>query len=77
MHEITDTKTRHEAWLLSLPNVTGVGIGEKAGRPVIKVFVTQKLAAPELASDELVPQSLEGHEIDVEEIGVVEAETTY
>jgi hypothetical protein len=77
MDEITDTKTRHEGWLLSLPNVTGVGIGERAGRPVIKVFVTEKVAASELAPDELVPQSLDGHEIDVEEIGVVEAETAY
>lgn len=75
MDEITDIKTRHEEWLLSLPNVTGVGIGERAGRPVIKVFVTHKLPSSELAPDELIPPGLEGHEIDVEEIGVVETET--
>ena len=76
MHHIAETKTRHEDWLLSLPNVTAVAVGEDAGRAVIKVFVTHKVPASELAPDELVPASLEGHAVDVEEIGVVEAETT-
>jgi hypothetical protein len=73
---ILEAKSRHEAELLGLPNVTGVGIGERAGKPVIKVFVTKKVHASQLARDELVPRSLEGHEVDVEAIGFVEAQQT-
>ena len=62
---------RNEQALLRLPNVTGVGIGEKDGREVIKVFVTRKVPASELGRDELVPRSLESIDVDVEEIGFV------
>jgi hypothetical protein len=71
---IAEVKARHEAELLSLPNVTGVGIGERAGKPVIKVFVTEKVPASQLAPGERVPRTLEGHEVDVEATGVVEAQ---
>jgi hypothetical protein len=71
---IAEAKARHEADLLSLPNVTGVGIGERAGKPVIKVFVTEKVPASELAPGERVPTSLEGYEVDVEAIGFIEAQ---
>jgi hypothetical protein len=71
---IEEARSRHEAELLSLPNVTGVGIGERAGKPVIKVFVTRKVPESQLAPDERVPRTLEGHEVDVEAIGVVEAQ---
>jgi hypothetical protein len=71
---IEEAKSRHEAELLSLPHVTGVGIGERDGTPVIKVFVTRKVPESQLAPGEVVPRSLEGHEVDVEEIGVVEAQ---
>jgi hypothetical protein len=71
---IEEAKSRHEAELLSLPHVTGVGIGERDGTPVIKVFVTRKVPKSQLAPGEVVPRSLEGHEVDVEEIGVVEAQ---
>ncbi len=70
---IEEARSRHEAALMKLPNVTGVGIGERAGQPVIKVFVTEKVPESSLAPDELVPTSLEGHEVDVEEIGFIEA----
>lgn len=72
MPEITidEAKRRHEDELLDLPNVTGVGIGERGGKPVIKVFVTEQV--PESG----VPASLEGYEVDVEEIGVIQAEST-
>jgi hypothetical protein len=72
---IDEALHRHEDDLLSLPNVNGVGIGERDGRTVIKVFVTEKVPRSSLAPDELVPASLGGYEVDVEEIGVVEAQT--
>jgi hypothetical protein len=71
---IAEAKTRHEAELLALPNVTGVGIGERAGKPVIKVFVTEKVPESQLAPENRVPRSLDGYEVDVEAIGIIEAQ---
>jgi hypothetical protein len=71
---IAEVKSRHEERLLALPNVTGVGIGERAGEPVIKVFVVEKVPESALAPEALVPPSLEGYPVDVEEIGSIEAE---
>lgn len=68
-------KRKYEEQLMRLPNVTGVGLGEKAGKPVIKVFVTHKVPESALQPEEVVPKTLEGYETDVEEIGVVTAQT--
>ncbi|MFP5350584.1 MAG: hypothetical protein ACLGHO_12165 [Gammaproteobacteria bacterium] len=68
---IETVRTKYEAQLMQLPNVTGVGIGEKAGRAVIKVFVTHKLPESALKPSEVVPKSLDGYATDVEAIGVV------
>jgi hypothetical protein len=73
---IEEAKRRHEDELLALPNVTAVGIGERAGEAVIKVYVGRKVPASELGPEERVPRSLDGHPVDVEEIGFVEAETS-
>ena len=72
---IEAVKKKHEEKLMRLPNVTGVGIGEKAGKAVIKVFVTHKVPKSALRPQEIVPELLEGYESDVEEIGVVTAQT--
>lgn len=71
---IEEAKRRHEGDLLALPNVTAVGIGEREGETVIKVFVTHKVPSSQLGPGESVPPSLDGHQVDVEEIGVVEVE---
>lgn len=71
---IEAVKRRHEEGLMRLPNVSGVGIGEKEGRKVIKVFVTHKFAKSDLKPEEIVPRILDGYETDVEEIGVVSAQ---
>jgi len=70
---IETVREQNEESLMRLPNVTGVGIGEKAGKTVIKVFVTHKVPESALRTQEIVPKSLESYEIDVEEIGVVTA----
>ena len=63
---------RHaEQELMSKPNVTGVGIGERNGKPVIKVFVTRKLPKSELRASEIVPEKISGYPTDVVEIGVI------
>lgn len=65
---------KYEDQLMRLPNVIGVGIGENAGKKVIKVFVTHKVPVSSLQPQELVPKKLEDCETDVEEIGVVTAQ---
>jgi hypothetical protein len=72
---IKDVKMKHEEKLMRLPNVTGVGIGEKGGKEVIKVFVTHKVPESSLRPDEIIPKSLEGYEVDVEDIGTVTAQS--
>ncbi len=72
---VESVKMKYEEQLMRLPNVTGVGIGEKAGKAVIKVFVTHKVTESALRPQEIVPKLLEGYESDVEEIGVVTAQT--
>lgn len=72
---IEAVKEKNEERLMRLPNVTGIGIGEKAGKVVIKVFVTHKVPESALRPEEIVPKTLEEYETDVEEIGVVTAQT--
>lgn len=64
---------KHETELMSLANVQGVGLGERAGKPVIKVFVDAKVPESSLPSDQIVPKNLEGCDVHVEEIGVITA----
>ena len=72
---IEAVKSKYEEQLMRLPNVTGVGIGEKAGKAVIKVFVMHKVFESSLRPQEIIPKLLEGYDTDVEEIGVVTAQT--
>ena len=71
--DITNVKQKYENYLLSLPNVNGVAIGEKAGKPTILVFVTHKVPESSLQPQEIVPKILDGFETDVEEIGSITA----
>lgn len=52
---------------MRLPNVTGVGIGEKKGKEVIIVFVKGKVSEAALQPSEIIPKTLEGYETNVEE----------
>jgi len=72
---IKRVKMKYEEKLLQLPNVTGVGIGEKAGQEVIKVLVTHKLPESALRPQDVVPKMLDGYKTDVHEIGVVRMQT--
>jgi hypothetical protein len=73
--EIEAVSRKHEEQLMKLPNVVGVGIGEKEGKEVIKVFVTHKVSESELRPQDIVPKTLEGWETDVEEIGFIAAQS--
>jgi len=73
--DIMDVQAKYEQNLMQLPNVTGVGIGEEGGRPVIKVYVTRKVPEEFLQSQEIIPRTLDGYETDVEESGTITAQT--
>lgn len=64
---------KYETELMSLVNVQGVGLGEQAGKPVIKVFVNAKVSESSLPPDQIVPKNLEGCDVHVEEIGIITA----
>lgn len=59
---------------MRLPNVTGVGLGEKAGKPAIMVLVTRKVPESSLRPQDIVPTALGGYETDVVETGALEAQ---
>ena len=60
---------KHEDALLAYPNVTGVGIGKRAGQDVIKVMVVRKVPESSLQPQEILPKEIDGCALDVEEIG--------
>ncbi len=71
---IKQVMEQYEDQLMRLPNVKGVGIGEKEGKPVIKVLVAHKVPESTLQSHEIVPKILEGYQTDVEEVGEITAQ---
>jgi hypothetical protein len=71
---IKNVMEQNEEQLMQLPNVKGVAIGEKDGKPVIKVLVVQKVPESTLQPHEIVPKILEGYQTDVEEVGEIVAQ---
>jgi hypothetical protein len=64
--DIKSVLKKHEESLMKLPDVTGVGIGEEAGKEVIIVFVKEKAAKSLKGSQSIVPKNLEGYEVKVQ-----------
>ena len=73
-------KKKYEQRLFSFPNVVGIGIGVKetkqvsTGKLCLKVYVTQKIPKGKLHENALITEKLGGIEIDVEEVGRLEAQ---
>jgi len=78
--KVKSVKRTHEQMLLAKPNVVGVGIGYRVehGRQTdtvsIVVMVNQKLPANQLKPDELIPTTIEGVPVDVQETGALHAQ---
>ena len=70
---IQEVMKRNEDFLMKLPNVVGVGIGEGQGEQIIKILVRQKVPESSLPPEQIVPKRLEKYRTDVEEIGPVTA----
>lgn len=70
---------KYESYLLSLPNVVGVGVGYKIKKGIqtdqisIIVYVEKKLPKNLLSDKEIVPVRLDGFPTDVVETGQIEA----
>ena len=66
---------KYEDQIMQFPNVVGIGIGKKGDTDVIKVFVTNKVPEAALQAHDIIPKGLDGYETEVEEIGIVTAQT--
>jgi hypothetical protein len=64
--DIETVLKKYEGQLIQIPNVTGVGIGEKSGKEVIIVFVRKKIPEAALRPNEIIPKELEGYLTDVQ-----------
>jgi hypothetical protein len=65
---IEQIQERHEAALMAVPGVTGVGVGLRDGHPVLLVLVRER--TPEVAR---LPQSLDGIPLVVDVVGDITA----
>ena len=64
-----EVMARNESRLMSIPGVTGLGISESAGQPVISIMVNELTA--ELK--EKLPEQLEGVPVKIDVVGEVSA----
>jgi len=76
---VMEVKRAHEDELLAKRNVVGVGVGyrkrgsERTSEIALVVMVTQKLSPTLLAPEDLIPTSIEGVPVDVQEVGEITA----
>ncbi|HVT58622.1 MAG TPA: hypothetical protein VHR45_09490 [Thermoanaerobaculia bacterium] len=66
---IQEVLTRHQRRLMGIPGVVGVGVGERAGLPTLKVMLNRPLA--DLPTT--LPTVLEGIPLEVEVVGEISA----
>jgi len=77
--QVRAVKDKHRDFLRSLPNVTGVGVGQKitkgvhCGPVAVKVYVSKKVPLDELAPEDRVPSELDGFPTDVELLGPLQS----
>ena len=73
-------KNAHEAELMSMPNVVGVGIGfrhkgsVRTDEVAVVVMVTKKLSPSLVAPDDVIPTIIDGVPVDVQEVGTIRAQ---
>lgn len=70
-------KQAHEAELLNMPNVVGVGVGlcMRGGKPTDKVglivLVRRKVPAWQLDPSDIIPNEIKSVPVDVQEVGEI------
>ncbi len=55
----------YRPYLLHLPYVSDVRIGQRQGRPVIQVYVFREVPPSTVADCDLIPHMLDGYETEV------------
>ena len=76
---LAGTQATHEHTLLDKPNVVGVALGNKytngvdTGEKGISVLVESKVREHLLGADELIPRTVDGVALDVQEVGILQA----
>jgi hypothetical protein len=76
---IRKIKEKYAPELMKIDGVVGLGIGKKivagkeTNRLAIIVFVDKKFPKSMLKKNKIIPKSLEGVPVDVQEVGVVKA----
>lgn len=78
MNEIRSVRAKYQKELMAKANVVGVGIGQKLRRgekrgTAIKVLVEKKLDRCFLATEDIVPEIVEGFQTDVIQVGKIRA----
>ena len=74
-------KRAHEKALLAKANVVGVGVGYRLAQGqrtetiALVVMVRHKVPASRLRPEDVIPAELEGVPVDVQEVGVISAQT--
>lgn len=74
---IQEVKQKREKEILSKANVVGVGVGlrqvngKMTDIPALVVMVTQKKPPHELDPGDLLPDSIDGVPVDVQEVGEI------
>ena len=77
--KIRAIRRAYEAELMSKANVVGVGVGfqqqggERTGEMALVVMVKKKVPLEQLAPEDVIPASLEGVPVDVQEVGELRA----
>lgn len=66
---IEQAQKKHQAKIMKLTGVVGIGIGEVKTKKVIKVMVEKR--TPEL--EKKIPKQIEGYPVVIEETGKIQA----
>lgn len=78
-NKLTDVQARYAQVLMEKPNVVGVGIGlvkegdEYTSESALVVMVEKKVPIEELLPEDVIPRTIEGVRVDVQETGGFEA----
>jgi hypothetical protein len=79
LEAIRQVRQRYQDELMAKANVVGVGIGmrqqlgEQTGEPALVVMVSRKVPVSLLAPEDIIPASLDGIPVDVQEVGDLRA----
>jgi hypothetical protein len=78
--KVQAVKAAHSAELLKKANVVGVGVGLRkkggvqTGEVALVVMVSRKLPRDQLAPRDIIPSTIDGVIVDVQEVGEISAQ---